>query len=248
MSLDEKKKKDPLEDPLGGSRPRTSKKDPMDDPLGGGSGARTSRKADPMDDLGGSGMRARKKDPMDDPLGGNAAHTIRQKPKDLMDDPLGSGSSNRSPKQMRNAGKRTSLKIDDLDRSIEDDLMDAKKDCPRRTLSGDLEISLVINDKNFTVHQRYDDFGDSDSFMEDSFAGSSFASTNDGSVFEVDSETANFQFTTLDDELPPSDTKNSPGPRRNTPKRTYSRQRKMPKKVDPLMAITEDDDNDSQES
>ena len=164
---------------------------------------------------------------MDDPLAGSGARiprTQRQCP------PSGRGSSN-----------------DDMDGSDYDNLM--KKEPPRRTLSSELDSSLVIGESNWktldTVHKRCEVFDDSDSFMGDSFAGSSFASTQDSWV-EGETDRATSQFTTLDDET--ADAKASPNARKATPRRSYSKQSKrMPKKVDPLSAITEDD-NDSVES
>lgn len=146
--------------------------------------------------------------------------------------------------------------LDDLDKS-EDFNSLVKKDPPRRTLSGELDSSLVIGDKNWrtldTVHKHKFDFDDSESLMDDSFAGSSFASTTDSLVDSSEND-ARSRFTQLDDEtapVPPGGKPGLPGqtaPRRNTPRRTYSKQRKqMPKKSDPLSAISEDDSGDVEE-
>ena len=122
----------------------------------------------------------------------------------------------------------------------------AKKDKPRRSLSSDLDASLVIGDKNWkelnTVHRRYDNFDDSESLMDDSFAGSSFASTQDS--FRDEQEDAKNQFTALDDQSASSQTGGKalggPSPRRNTPRRTYSKQKRtVPKKSIPMAAISE---------
>ena len=127
---------------------------------------------------------------------------------------------------------------------------------PKRTLSGDLD-GLCLDDKKDknwknldTVHKaKFADFDDS-SLFDDSFAGSSFASTQDSFCCSDDSDVAKAQFTQLDDEpasAPAGGKPALPGvsPRKNTPRRTYSKQRKqMPKKSDPLMAITEDDDDE----
>ena len=193
---------------------------------------------------------------MDDSLEGSP---IRRRPqpkkKDPMDDPLESGTHVPTRKQRMNAPpkllrRRNSEDKDDLDASEYDDMIE--KAPPRRSLSAELESSLVIGENNWktleTVHMRCDDSGDSDSFMGDSFAGASFTSSQNSWV-EDESDFPASQFTALDDEAPP-DAKSPLGagvsPRKAAPRRTYSKQSKrMPKKVDPLSAITEDDDGDA---
>lgn len=229
-------------DPLGGSGSRIKRNDPMDDPLGG-SGSRVKKK-DPLDDpLGGSGSRIKKKDPLDDPLGGSGS---RVKKMDPMDGPL-SDSVPRSQRKGPPANLKGSLTLDDMDGSIYENIL--KKEAPRRTLSSELESSLVIGESNWktmeTVHARYeDDLSDSDSFMGDSFAGSSFH-TQESWIGEPEND---LPFSPMDDESAKSA---DSGARKMTPRRTYSKQSKrMPKKMDPLSAITEvgdNDDNDDEE-
>ena len=227
-------------DPLGGSGSRIKKKDPMDDPLGG-SGSRVKTN-DPLDDpLSRSGSRIKKKDPLDDPLDGSGS---RVKKKDPMDDPL-SGGAPRSQRKGPPASLKGSLTLGDIDGSPCDNVL---KEAPRRTLSSELDSSLVIGESNWktleTVHARTaDDFEDSDSFMGDSFAGSSFHTQESWYGGESDND---LPLSPLDDESTKSA---ESGPRKITPRRTYSKQSKrMPKKMDPLSAITEvetnDDDND----
>ncbi|CAB9519909.1 expressed unknown protein [Seminavis robusta] len=124
------------------------------------------------------------------------------------------------------------------------------KDAPRRSLSSELDGSLVIGDnwKNMTtVHKGRHEFGDSsDSLMDDSFAesfgGNSFASSQDSFAADEEDKIAS-QFTTLDDSSSGGGGGGAVTARRATPRRTYSKQRKtMPKKSDPLQAISEDDD------
>lgn len=255
---------DKSEDPLSGSRAR-SRMDkanvPLDDPLGGsGARSKTKKSEDPLDDpLGGSGARIRTKkpkDPMDDPLGGNdplggsGTRSKTKKSKDPMDDPPG-GSGARSETNSRQCPPQD--EIDDLDKS--DLTLDSsenfanliKKEPPKRTLSGELESSLRISDRNWnnldTVHKHKFAFDESDaSLMDDSFAGSSFASTTDSIA---DGEDYARRFTQLDEEKPKE---GKAGPVRNTPRRTYSKQRKqMPKKYDPLSAISEDEGSGAEE-
>lgn len=143
----------------------------------------------------------------------------------------------------------------DLDKSEQFEQM-VKKDAPRRSLSSELDSSLVIGDTNWrkldTVHQKtFADFDDSDSLMDDSFAGSSFATTDSG--FLDEGEAAKSQFTTLDDE-PSAAAEGGNGkagapPRKTTPRRTYSKQSKrMPKKAAPMSAISETDDSETLDS
>lgn len=180
----------------------------------------------------------KKKDPMDDSLSGSGARIPRP------------NSRHCPPPGMRGS---ITLNEDDLDGSNYDNLLDDRKP-PRRTLSSELNSSLVIGGSNWksmeTVHKRVEDFGDSDSFMGDSFAGSSFASTQDSWVGDEIERPPPSNFTALDDEPGGLDPKmTSPiQSRKTTPRRTYSKQSKrMPKKVDPLSAITEDGDGDGDE-
>ena len=124
------------------------------------------------------------------------------------------------------------------------------KDAPRRSLSQELDGSLVIGDtwKSMnTVHRGKQEFGDSsDSLMDDSFAGSSFSTQDSFAEGEI-TDKISAQFTSLDDDSSSGNNNNNPTARRATPRRTYSKQRKqMPKKVDPLQAISEDGDGDSE--
>jgi hypothetical protein len=137
---------------------------------------------------------------------------------------------------------------DDLDRS-EDFSSMVRKERPKRTLSAELESSLVLGDNNWknldTVHQNKFDFDDSE-LMEDSFAGSSFASTADSCA---DGEDLTRRFTQLDEEPAAASSPGNPlTARKAPPRRTYSKQSKrMPKKVDPLSAISEDETSDAEE-
>ena len=243
------RKTDSMDDPLGGSGSRIKKNE---DPLGG-SGSRIKKKEDY---LGGGGSRIRKKDPMDDPLGGSASHDKKKDPMDdplrgsgsrtkkvdPMDDPL-SGSGSRAQRKGPPANISGSLTSGDegMDGSNYESLF--RKEAPRRTLSSELESSLVIGETNWknmeTVHARFDDdLSDSDSFMGESFAESSFH-TQDSWVGETDA------FEPLDDESAKSNKSADSASRKVTPRRTYSKQSKrMPKKMAPLNAITEDADND----
>lgn len=150
-----------------------------------------------------------------------------------------SGSGARVPRTQRELRAKGDLDTDNEEFAI---LMNT--DAVRRTLSTELNSSLVIGEGNWktmnTVHRGKQDFGDSDSLMDDSFASSSFASGAD-SFCEGETNKASAQFTELDDG-------SSPGPtsRRATPRRTYSKQKKqVPKKSDVLCAISEADNDDS---
>ena len=146
-------------------------------------------------------------------------------------------------------GRRPGSGADDLDKSENFNSL-VKKETPRRTLSGELESSLVLGDKNWktldTVHKHKFDFDDSASLMDDSFGGSSFASAADS---VADEDFARSRFTQLDDETSSSPAGGIAGPSpKSTPRRTYSKQKKqMPKKLDPLSAISEDDSGDVEE-
>jgi len=165
-----------------------------------------------------------------------------------------SGSGDRAPRRPRRQCPPSKGDGDgDMDTSEQFERM-TKKDPPRRSLSSELDSSLVIGDTNWrkldTVHKSgFADFEDSDSLMDDSFAGSSFATLD--SVAD-EAETAKSQFTTLDDEplaAPEGAGKASPSHRSTTPRRTYSKQAKrMPKKSAPMSAISETDDSASVES
>lgn len=130
----------------------------------------------------------------------------------------------------------------------DDDLDPSKlKEPPiKRSTSQELENSFSLcgidDAKSWkhldTVHKKttvHDPFGDSDSLMEDSFAGSSFASTADSSFGDMEDK-AKTAFQTLDDEP----RTRAAEPRRRTPARTYSKNK--PKPLDTLVAISETDD------
>lgn len=182
------------------------------------------------------------------------ARSSKQKPQD---DLSSSGDRRKPPANesldggLDNVGRHTRTSRqqvhEDLDGPDMLEILEKDKEPPRRSLSSELDNSIVLGqeDKTWkcmdTVHKaKFSDFSGSmsDSLMGDSFAGSSFASSAD-SWRELEQNKASEKFTALDDE-PGSPPLGSPGPRRMTPKRTYSRQKKvMPKKRDPLMAISE---------
>jgi hypothetical protein len=145
-----------------------------------------------------------------------------------------SGSGARVPRTQRTGRSKADM---DMDMDKDDYAILAKSDAVRRTMSTELNSSLVIGEGNWktmtTIHRGKQDFGDSDSFMDDSFAGSSFASGAD-SFCEGETNKASAQFTELEDG-------SSPGPssRKATPRRSYSKQKKqVPKKSDLLSAIS----------
>lgn len=168
-----------------------------------------------------------------------------------MDNSLsGAGSRIRRPRAPpRRTGSGAGAGGDELDQSGDFSSL-VRRERPKRTLSAELESSLVIGDNNWksmdTVHKnKFEVDMDDSSLMEDSFAGSSFASTADNSLADPDERT---RFTQLDDEAAPAGA--SPGPatgRKAPPRRTYSKQSKrMPKKVDALLAISEDETSDAE--
>jgi hypothetical protein len=149
-----------------------------------------------------------------------------------------SGSGARVPRT-----QKTCRSKGDLDMDTEDYSIIVNTDAIRRTLSTELNSSLVIGEGNWktmnTVHRGKQDFSDSDSLMDDSFAGSSFASGAD-SICEGDTNKASSQFTEMDD-----GSASGPSSRRATPRRSYSKQKKqIPKKSDALSAISETDNDD----
>lgn len=189
-------------------------------------------------------------DHLDEPADRDSRHS-----EDSMDNSKGSldGSLDNLGRHSRSA-RRHRVANDDLDGPASPDISGKSKDPPRRTLSSEMDSSIVLGqtdekswDRLDTVHKaKFNEFAsgslsDSTSLMEDSFAGSSFASAAD-SWHEYEQQKVSDNFQTLDDDPKPASLV-SPTTRRLTPKRTYSRQKKaIPKKRDPLMAISEAED------